>query len=137
MQKMNNATEKTLPDRLNALDHALTRLEEAINAPCDSERFVIDATIQRFEFTIELFWKVLRKCVLAEGHIANSPKEALKKAYQLNWVEDETLWLQMFQDRNLSSHTYNEARADDIYTHIKKYTPYLRKTFSFLKKNFS
>ena len=39
--------------------HALTRLEEALTRSAEYDDIVIDATIQRFEFTIELCWKAL------------------------------------------------------------------------------
>ena len=42
------------------LEKAISRLEEAVNEPQVND-FVIDATIQRFEFVIELFWKTLKR----------------------------------------------------------------------------
>lgn len=43
-----------------ALSDALDRLEEGL-AFDDSNDLKSDAVIQRFEFSIELFWKVLKK----------------------------------------------------------------------------
>ncbi|MDK3160665.1 hypothetical protein QPK87_29520 [Kamptonema cortianum] len=37
------------------LGEALGRLKEILDAPLDERRFIMDATIQRFEFCIELF----------------------------------------------------------------------------------
>lgn len=34
----------------------------------------------------------------------NSCKECLKKAYEVRWIENETVWLQMLPDRNETSH---------------------------------
>ena len=40
-----------LEDSFASLSKALVKLKDAIDTPVDSQRFVIDATIQRFEFT--------------------------------------------------------------------------------------
>jgi len=39
-----------------------------------------------------------------EGIEALSPKKALQFAYQLAWIEDVQAWLQMLNDRNITSH---------------------------------
>lgn len=50
-------------DNLSQLNNAISRFEEVIKAPTnkENEEFMWDAAIQRFEFTIELFWKTLKK----------------------------------------------------------------------------
>ena len=122
-----------LEDSFNSLSKALVKLKDAIEAPVDSQRFIIDATIQRFEFTIELFWKVLKKFVENEGEQAKSPREVLKKAYAFGWINNEKTWLDMLIDRNLTSHTYNENKADEIFYHIKEYYPKMKSLHDLLK----
>lgn len=46
---------------------ALTRLEEALGRSAEQDDIVIDATIHRFEFTIELCWESLKKKLVSEG----------------------------------------------------------------------
>jgi nucleotidyltransferase substrate binding protein (TIGR01987 family) len=86
----------------------------------DANSLVVDGTIQRFEFVIELYWKTLRRLLAAEGILANTPRESLQQAYQAQWLTDETAWLEMLRDRNESSHTYDEATARRIYANIKR-----------------
>lgn len=114
------------------LSNTLTRLKELMNEPIDSHNAIIDATIQRFEFTFELFWKWL-KFIQQQGIEMNFPKEVLKEAYKAKMIDDEQIWLQMLNDRNLTSHTYNSDLAFSIYTHIKTYTPLIRHTFEKFK----
>jgi nucleotidyltransferase substrate binding protein (TIGR01987 family) len=57
----------------------------------------------------------------------------LRKAYAASWIKDETLWLQMLNDRNETSHEYDEDKAKKIYQHISAYYPALNATFEFLK----
>jgi nucleotidyltransferase substrate binding protein (TIGR01987 family) len=112
------------------LGEALNRLGEAVNEPIDEKRYLIDATIQRFEFCFELFWKNFKNFAEAEGKEVLSPKQALAVAFQLKWISDEDVWLSMLNDRNLTSHTYKKQHADRIYQNILKYYPVLRETYA-------
>lgn len=114
------------------LGNALERLGEALAEPEDSS-LVVDGTIQRFEFVIELFWKTLKRLLEFEGITARTPREALQAAYQAGWLEDETAWLQMLRDRNEASHIYDEAAARRIYADIRRYFPELERTYRFLR----
>lgn len=111
------------------LANALKRLEEIKDAPIDVDNFIIDAAIQRFEFTFELFWKWLKLILLEQGIAVYFPKEVFKEAYKAHMIDDEAIWLQMLNDRNLTSHTYNQDLALSIYMHITIYTPLIRKIF--------
>lgn len=111
---------------------ALLRLEEALLRSADQDDLVIDATIQRFEFTFELCWKSMKKFLIEEGLDATTPRQVLQYAYGNKWIHNEALWLGMLQDRNLTSHTYREEQARQIYTRIHKYAPELRNLFQFL-----
>jgi len=110
-------SEAKIRQSLHNLEKALTRLKEALAEPIDNE-IVIDGTIQRFKFCIELFWKTLKRLLSFEGIETKTPRETLKQAYQIGWSNDETAWLEMLKDRNLTSHIYNEVMAGDIYNHM-------------------
>jgi nucleotidyltransferase substrate binding protein (TIGR01987 family) len=71
--------EDTLKNALESLSNALDRFAEAIAHP-DPDDIVMDGTIQRFEFTFELFWKTLRRFLQQEGIDTASPKNTLRHA---------------------------------------------------------
>ena len=121
---------------ISNLEKAIGRLEEAVNQT-DVNEFVIDATIQRFEFCIELFWKTLKKLMLSEGIQTSTPKDTLTKAYENKWLEKGDIWLQMLNDRNETSRVYIENKAREIYQHIHAYFPEIKKAFLSLKTKFS
>ncbi len=98
-----------------------------------SEKIVRDALIQRFKFTIELFWKTLMALLKLEGIDAKSPKASLKEAYKLEWLDNEDLWLNMLEDRNLTSHTYKEEIAKDIFRKIPTYYEAINQVYTKLK----
>lgn len=100
---------------------AIKRLEEAVsdfeNTALSSVR---DGTIQRFEFCTELAWKTVRECLAEQGFIElNSPKEVMKKAYEYKLIDNDTLWIEILNSRNLTSHVYDEATAAMIFDNIK------------------
>ena len=120
---------------LTQLGKALSRLGQVLNES-PSNPLWIDATIQRFEFTIELFWKTFRHLLTLEGRESFSPRECLKAAYQLGWIHDEAAWLGMLKDRNQTSHTYNEALAEQIVARIRIHFPEMERTYQFLSERF-
>jgi nucleotidyltransferase substrate binding protein (TIGR01987 family) len=96
-----------LRNLLRLLGLALARLDLALAQPANE--FVRDLAIQRFEFTFELFWKSLKAYAEESGLEAFSPRDSLRSAFQLGVIQENSEWFRMLEDRNLTSHTYNEA----------------------------
>ncbi len=112
----------TRAENLKILESAIKRLAEALAVDAKTLPIAVDAAIQRFEFCYELLWKALKKMLFDKENIeVQSPKQVLQQAYALGWIKDEKLWLQMAQDRNLTSHTYQEELALEIYQRIPAY----------------
>lgn len=79
-----------------------------------------DSAIQRFEICAELSWKTLRAFqVDQQALVLNSPIAVLRQAYSDDLVRDEKEWVDLLKDRNLTSHVYDEATADTIFTRIE------------------
>ncbi len=112
-----------LRKRVNTAKRALKTLQELLEVenPTIVER---DAVIQRFEYTFEALWKTgklfLREI---EGLEIGSPKGVIRGFLQVGmFTEDQTaLALTMVDDRNLTSHTYNEGLAEQIYDQVGDY----------------
>ena len=75
--------------------------------------------IQFFETTFELSWKLMKDYLEYVGYDINSPREALKKSFSMELINDGDTWLQALIDRNLTVHTYDEATANEVYQTIK------------------
>lgn len=105
-----------LKERVNDYLKALTQLEKAVQAP--KNEFTRDAVIQRFEFTYELAWKMLKLSLEKEGIIARSPRETLQEALQTGFIADGNAWSELQQKRNLTTHTYDEGLAEEVYQYI-------------------
>ena len=121
--------------KAESLQAAVARLQEAI-AEYEAHHYssMRDGAIQRFEFCAELAWKALREYLLAQGYAEiNSPKAVMRQAYGDGILEEEGPWLQLIQDRNLTSHLYDESAAGAIYQRIAgQYAPMLARLAAFL-----
>lgn len=49
---------------------------------------------------------------------AKSPKSTFREAFKIGIIEDGEKWIAMLNDRNLTSHIYDEEVAFDIYGKI-------------------
>jgi len=105
-------------DAMAYFSNALVRFDEALSEDI-SNPLAVDGSIQRFVFCFELGWKLIKRLLMdVEGIEALSPKRALQFAYKVGWIDDEVLWLKMLNERNLTSHTYREDYALEIYSHL-------------------
>ena len=89
-----------------------------------------DATVLRFEYTFEAFWKFIQEYLKEkEGIISNSPKGCFREIFSLGFTgEDETVQLlEMTDKRNDTSHTYKEKVAQGIFEKINSYAVLMAK----------
>lgn len=105
-----------LAERIADYLKALGQLEKAAQQPKDE--YLRDSVIQRFEFTHELAWKMLKLRLEGEDIFVKTPRETMQAALQAGLIEDGNAWSDLQKMRNLTSHTYNEDLADDVYTYI-------------------
>ncbi len=106
-------------DKLEDLNKAFLKLQESASRNPDNDDIIIDATIQRFEFTYELSWKLMKAYLEYNGNLeATSPRKAIKEAFKSKLIDDGEIWLEMLDDRNRTSHTYDENCAKEIFDNI-------------------
>ena len=100
--------------------NALERLKEALSEDPLKNSIIIDGTIQRFEFTFELSWKLVKFVLNYNGVVVDSPRPVIKEAFKTNLIQDGQGWIDMLEDRNKTSHIYDEKQAMTIYNKIKE-----------------
>jgi nucleotidyltransferase substrate binding protein (TIGR01987 family) len=105
--------------QLENFENATKRLKAALEYDPLELDIVMDAVIRRFEFTFETAWKSVKLAAKAVGYDCKSPKGCLKLAYRMGWIKDEERWLELLEARNLTSHTYDQETAMDVYETIK------------------
>ncbi|EGL82839.1 nucleotidyltransferase substrate binding protein, HI0074 family [Caldalkalibacillus thermarum TA2.A1] len=112
-------TRERLHRKLEEYRRACKRLEEAINLPLNHD-IVYDGVIQRFEFTFELSWKLMKMFLEYAGVTEiRSPRAAIQEAYAYGLIEQGEQWIAMMIDRNKTSHIYDEKEARLIYDKVK------------------
>lgn len=103
---------------------ALGQLEGFFDPPPRNEREQ-QGLIKAFEYSYELGWNSLRDLLLDRGATdLLGSRDTLRQAFRTGLIEDGEGWMQMIQDRNLTSHTYNRSQADEIAQRIEeRYLP--------------
>jgi nucleotidyltransferase substrate binding protein (TIGR01987 family) len=111
----------SLEKALNSLKRGLVR---SISAPEDEE--LRDACIQRFEYSFELSWKMLKRQL--EEEVANpaevdsySFKQLFRVGGERGLVDDVAVWFDYREKRNLTSHVYDEEKARQVYDVISRF----------------
>ncbi|MBI9073439.1 MAG: nucleotidyltransferase substrate binding protein [Melioribacteraceae bacterium] len=119
--------------RYQNFSRSLRLLDEAveIEKPSDVEKGGI---VQFFEVTFELAWKTLKDYLESEGYLVKSPRETIKQAFQNEIIRDGESLMQALDDRNLTTHIYDNETANRIVNKIQtKYFPLLLELDSSLK----
>ena len=131
---MENKKEIRWKQRFVNFEKAFKLLERTVSIenPSEAEKGGI---IQFYEVCFELSWKIMKDYLESEGYIVKSPKESIKQAFQIEIIDNGELWLSALQDRNLTSHTYDETTTNEIVVNIKsKYFIEIKKLYQFFKK---
>lgn len=126
--------------RFNNYNKAFSKLDEAvkrisldfemdINGTIDEDEFLDDiikeGLIQRFEYTHELAWNVMKDFLVNAGNTGiYGSKDATREAFAAELIHDGDIWMDMIRSRDKTLHTYNEETADDIFIKIlQQYHP--------------
>ena len=123
-----------LEKALNSLNRALVR---AVAAPDDEE--LRDACIQRFEYTFELCWKMLKRQL--ELELPNptevdgySYRQLFRIGAERGLVQDVEAWFDYRERRNITSHTYDEEKAAKVFEALPAFTIHAEELLARLKE---
>lgn len=121
-----------LEKRYSSAQNAIVRLGESMERlrrdekSSDREAFR-DSVVKRFEFTYEAFWKFLRaymgqKLMLETSLLSNARLVFQKARTEKLLSETEfAMCIRMIEDRNQTSHTYDENFADELVERVSGY----------------
>jgi nucleotidyltransferase substrate binding protein (TIGR01987 family) len=120
--------------RFSNYNKALLKLEQAVayikhhvidneiaseNLDVVLDEMIKEGLIQRFEYTHELAWNVMKDYAEYQGNTnIGGSRDATREALQLNIIENGEIWMDMIKSRNKTTHTYNESTANEIYSKI-------------------
>ena len=127
MPKILRIMENTLPrweQKLNNYRKALRRLAEVVHVMDVRQLndFEADGLIQRFEFTFELAWKLMKSYAEYQGvdkEIMGS-RDAVRWAFDCGLITNCDVWMEMIKRRNDTSHTYDDDTAAEVVKSVKE-----------------
>ena len=130
---MHNKKEIRWKQRFTNFEKAFKVLERTVQIRQPNEAGK-GGLIQFYEVCFELSRKTMKDYLESEGYIVKSPKQTIKQAFQIDLIQNGELWLTALEDRNLTSHTYDETTINMIVKNITdKYFPILKGLYEKLK----
>ncbi len=105
---------------------ALLPNTEELNPELDLKR---NGLLQKFEYTVKLFWKTFQNIYKEEGVDLQTPKAVLRHRFleiELLDEEKENVLL-MIDHRNQIAHEYKEYIMQEIYPQIENYFKLMKK----------
>jgi len=131
MTTINNLEKPRWLYRFDNFKRAFALLSEAIYTIQKRElnQLEQEGIIQRFEYTWELIWKVLKDYLEYKGVILDTitPSAVIKAAIAANLIQNGEVWMDALDSRNKMSHTYDFKKFKTIIIDIEKnYYPELK-----------
>lgn len=108
--------------RFQHFSKAYRRLDDARGILAqDPDNFLLQAgLIQTYEFTFELAWKTFKNYLEWEGFTVSSPRTTFRQAYQSGYIREGETWMKALNDRNLTSHAYDDEVAAEVVRNIQE-----------------
>jgi nucleotidyltransferase substrate binding protein (TIGR01987 family) len=130
-----NQKEKRWKQRYNNLIKAYRQLKSANGRFSELSVLEKEGLVQRFEYTFELSWKTLKDYLESQGVQVQFPRDIIKEAFSAGIISDGQIWMDMLDNRNLMSHTYQEEIFRDVVNNIHAgYFPAITQLIEYLQK---
>ena len=102
--------------RFENYKQALSNLSETIDCiqKEGNSKIYTMALTQAFQMTFELGWKILKDYLEYSGIMVNTPRDSIKEAFKMNFINDGQGWIEMMEARNKTVHTYKEEFAKGL-----------------------
>ncbi|RYC69061.1 nucleotidyltransferase substrate binding protein [Spirosoma sordidisoli] len=133
---MNNSQDIRWQQRFANYKKALAKLDQAVirikanyyrhdvfqeELFAEEDELIKEGLIQRFEYTHELAWNVMKDFLMERGTTPiYGSRDATRAAFATGLIKNGEAWMAMIASRNKTSHTYtyNQATADEIFIDI-------------------
>ena len=133
---------------LSSLKNAIDSFERTLNVACcdkkmrdldnDQKDAIRAGVIQNFEFTYELCWKFIKRWLdnnLGSARVDGvARRELFRLGAEHRLISDVGAWMVYHDARNETSHTYNNAKAEEVFEIAKKFFPDAKSFLTNLEK---
>ena len=114
---------------LEPLEKAINQLKSGLNqshADPDNE-LLRDGVIQRFEYTMDLSWKMIQRYLKHIAQVEESAirtkKDLFREAGRLGLITNVEAWFGYYEARNETSHTYDPQIAESVFEQAELFLP--------------
>ena len=115
--------------RFDSFNKAYQKLSEGIELVTESSDgtdldrrradIIKEGLIQRFEYTSELSWKLMKDYANYQGALEiKGSRDAIREAFKMGLITGAEEWILMLESRHLTSHTYDETTSQEIISNI-------------------
>ena len=101
---------------------AYSLLREALETDIEElNQLEREGIIQRFEYTFELAWQLLKDRMENDGVVISpvAPRNVISEAVAAGMINDGETWVDMLIDRNKMAHTYNFSTFESVILNIQ------------------
>ena len=108
--------------RFRNFSRAYSLLREALESQVEElTQLEREGVIQRFEFTFELSWQLLKDRMEFDGVSVSpiSPRNVIREAASKGLVNDGQIWEEMIEDRNRMSHRFDCDLFEEVLTNVR------------------
>jgi len=121
-KKEKNTADVRWLQRFNNYRKALNKLRQAVDIASEKmdwgeevDDLLQEGLIQRFEYTHELAWKVMKDYAEYQGYTdIKGSRDAFRKGLEMGIIDNEK-WMESIEDRNQTSHNYDDETVNEIY----------------------
>ena len=123
INNMNEEKDIRWLQRFDNYRKALFRLKQAVKIVSGNieedeydeiDELLKEGLIQRFEYTHELVWKVMKDYAEYQGYTdIRGSRDAFRKAFEMGIITNKR-WMNLIEDRNLTSYNYDDETAEEI-----------------------
>lgn len=118
----------TLPEkprwkyRFDNYERAFLLLREALDEERELSQLEQEGVIQRFEYTMELAWNVMKDYLERENLVLPqvTPRAVIRAAFASRLISDGETWMDALDDRNKMSHTYDFKKFKEVIDRIRR-----------------
>ena len=114
---------------LEPLEKAISQLKSGIeqSRTVSDNDLLRDGVIQRFEYTMDLSWKMIQRylkhIVQVDESVLRTKKDLFREAARLRLITNVKAWFGYYESRNETSHIYNSQIAESVFAQAELFLP--------------
>ena len=114
---------------LDPLEKAIEQLKSGLNQSHENldNELLRDGVIQRFEYTMDLSWKMIQRYLKHIAQVEESAirtkKDLFREAGRLGLISNVEAWFGYYEARNETSHTYDPLIAESVFSQAELFLP--------------